>query len=201
MKIIVCLLLASLGVVNHAFGQPIAAHTHGEAKLSIVFEDQRLHLELESPAINILGFEHVPINDHEKNQYKMAISKLHSTDSLITLSPQCKSLETSIDNPFSTYEEVKPKKDSKHMEHAPDKHTHKHAHDHDHDHDHGHGKQHKDFVLRYQWECPGAQAIAMKLHFFVIFPGFEKIHAQWIAFGRQQAVLLDKNSAAMEIAP
>ena len=36
------------------------AHVHGEAEVNIVFEGQKLLVELKSPSFNLVGFEHEP---------------------------------------------------------------------------------------------------------------------------------------------
>lgn len=42
------------------------SHVHGEAVLNIVLEKRELMLEIESPSMNILGFEHAPKTDEQK---------------------------------------------------------------------------------------------------------------------------------------
>ena len=52
------------------------AHTHGEAQLNIIIEPSSIILEFNSPALNIVGFEHSPTSESEKDAIKMAKQKL-----------------------------------------------------------------------------------------------------------------------------
>ena len=62
-----------------AFGYPLSAdehdhhyeqhqaHVHGEATLHVVVEGNTVEIELQSPAMNLLGFEHSPETQQQKN--------------------------------------------------------------------------------------------------------------------------------------
>jgi Protein of unknown function (DUF2796) len=41
-------------------------HVHGSAMLNIALQDAGLDIEFESPAINVIGFEHEPATDQER---------------------------------------------------------------------------------------------------------------------------------------
>ena len=45
---------------GHIEGGSLDAHEHGAAQLNALLDGQRLELELESPAMNLVGFEHAP---------------------------------------------------------------------------------------------------------------------------------------------
>ena len=47
---------------DHAHGT-LGAHEHGVAKLNVVLDDNTLELELDSPAMNLVGFEHAASSD------------------------------------------------------------------------------------------------------------------------------------------
>jgi hypothetical protein len=48
------------------------AHVHGNATLDIAMQDATLDIEFESPAINVIGFEHAPGTDQEKTALMQA---------------------------------------------------------------------------------------------------------------------------------
>jgi len=52
------------------------AHEHGTASLNIAIENSSLYIELESPAMNIVGFEHQPTNDKQTRAVKQATNLL-----------------------------------------------------------------------------------------------------------------------------
>lgn len=50
---------------DHAHSS-LAAHEHGTARLNVALEGKVLELELESPAMNLVGFEHAANSDSDK---------------------------------------------------------------------------------------------------------------------------------------
>lgn len=40
-------------------------HVHGVATLNVLLEDHAVFMEFESPAMNLWGFEHAPVNDEQ----------------------------------------------------------------------------------------------------------------------------------------
>lgn len=71
------LLLSSAVVGQHA------AHVHGEAHLSIAAAEGELYIEFESPAANMVGFEHPPQSQKEKLALEAAARKLAGADGLL----------------------------------------------------------------------------------------------------------------------
>ncbi|HIZ50807.1 MAG TPA: DUF2796 domain-containing protein, partial [Candidatus Pseudomonas excrementavium] len=90
------LALAVTGVVSlalhahepheHAHGSHnAAAHQHGVGTLDIVIEGQQLLLELSTPAGDLLGFEHAPRNQAQRDQLDTLMSTLRQPEKLFTL--------------------------------------------------------------------------------------------------------------------
>ena len=50
---------------DHEHGS-LGAHEHGVGRLNAALDGQTLELELESPAMNLVGFEHVATSDADK---------------------------------------------------------------------------------------------------------------------------------------
>ena len=50
------------------------SHVHGEVILNIVLEEDRLDVEMISPAMNITGFEHAPSTEQERATLSEAIA-------------------------------------------------------------------------------------------------------------------------------
>lgn len=53
-----------------------AAHVHGEARLQLVMEADTLEMELQAPAQDVVGFEHAPENEQERQQVTDTITRL-----------------------------------------------------------------------------------------------------------------------------
>ncbi len=62
-----------------------AAHVHGVGQLNAVLDGTTLEIELDSPAANIVGFEHAPRNDAEHARYKQVFAQLHQGEALFVL--------------------------------------------------------------------------------------------------------------------
>lgn len=52
------------------------SHEHGVSKLKIAIEGKGLNMELESPANDIVGFEHAPENKNQRDTIQKALSQL-----------------------------------------------------------------------------------------------------------------------------
>ena len=152
------------------------AHTHGEAEMAIIFDNNLLMLELESPAANIFGFEHEPQN---KSQWKK-VEEIRNTitghpEKLFTVPEHCSIDTIDIDIPFNQHKENHNKDHDDHEDH--DKHDHN-------DHDREQSESHEDIHIAYAWNCKdNINLIEVKL--FDQFTGFEKISVQWIVNSKQ----------------
>jgi hypothetical protein len=56
----------------------LESHEHGVSTLKIALEGQTLEMELESPANDIVGFEHAPENESQKAKVENALALLKS---------------------------------------------------------------------------------------------------------------------------
>ncbi len=61
------------------------AHEHGAGTLTLVIASGELQLELESPAADIVGFEHPPRNAREHQQIQQAATRLEQGEQLFRL--------------------------------------------------------------------------------------------------------------------
>lgn len=68
-----------------ANAQEHGAHTHGEADVLIILEGTSLFITLESPAVNLLGFEHAPHTDKQKQLTKEVVAKLQKAEHFFAL--------------------------------------------------------------------------------------------------------------------
>ena len=61
------------------------AHNHGYGNLNVAIDGQTVALELDTPAYNIVGFEHSPETDKDKATFKKALSILNNGTGKIKL--------------------------------------------------------------------------------------------------------------------
>ena len=160
---------------DHDHHDSLGAHEHGAAELDAALDGSMLEIELRSPAMNLVGFEHAPSSDADKRKIADARERLEQPDALFGLpaAAGCKLAETELESPLFEGE----------------------AHDHDHgdEHDGDHESQHSEIHAHYHFDCATPQAIqALDLQaLFKAFPGTKKIQAQLIGPNGQRGAQLD----------
>ena len=150
------------------------AHEHGVASLNVALDGQTLEIQLQSPAMNLVGFEHEAKSDADKAKVTAARQHLEQPQALFALpiEAKCALQDSELDSPLFGG----------------------HAHD-EHEHADEHG--HSDIDASYRFACANAEALqTLELgSFFGTFPGTEKMEVQLIGpSGQQGAELTPSNS-------
>lgn len=150
-------------------------HVHGEAELYIAMQGQKLLIELESPAANIIGFEHKPHTKAQKETLHIAMDTLASYQSLITFAKgECQQTDSNIESPFGDHDD----EHEKHHDHHKEE---KHAGHHGHNHDKHDEETHADFHITYSLTCKNIQDISeASISAFKNFPGIEELNVSWV---------------------
>ena len=207
--------VASASVVladQHTFRQE-DSHVHGVAKLNVVVENQQLLMELESPAANIVGFEHKPGNAEQEEAVHKAEETLQDGAKLFAL-PDAAACQLTAAEVKWTLEEEHEDHDQhekdEHAEHEHDKDEHaeheKDEHDHDKDehaheeHAHEEGETHSEFHVEYAFQCGSPDKLdSIEVLLFQAFPGMEEIEAQVIGPNGQTAVELTAEANRIDL--
>ncbi|MDH4608332.1 DUF2796 domain-containing protein [Pseudomonas sp. BN102] len=154
----------------------LGAHEHGVARLNVALADKTLELELESPAMNLVGFEHAAKSDADKARVAAARAELEQPLALFAIptAAGCKVADQELASPLFG--------DEDHEEHAKE-------------HDHKHSEVH----AHYQLQCDSPDALkALDLSvLFKRFPSTEKIQVQLIGPQGQQGAELSKANASL----
>lgn len=150
------------------------AHEHGVASLNVALDGQTLEIQLQSPAMNLVGFEHEAKSDADKAKVAAARQHLEQPQALFALpiEAKCALRDSELDSPLFGG----------------------HAHE-EHEHADEHG--HSDIDASYRFACANAEALqTLELgSFFGTFPGTEKLEVQLIGpSGQQGAELTPSNS-------
>lgn len=123
------------------------AHEHGHAQLSVIVEKNELLVSIETPAMNVFGFEHKPKNEEQMHVVETAVEDLEKFGSLLTVDSgaKCSFVKAKVEQPFEISEEHHDDHKDEHKDHDDD---HKDEHKDDHDehakHDDDHKDEHKD---------------------------------------------------------
>ncbi|WP_460112012.1 DUF2796 domain-containing protein [Pseudomonas sp. H3_D04] len=165
---------------DHEHGS-LSAHEHGVGRLNAALDGQTLELELESPAMNLVGFEHAATTDADKAKVAAARAQLEKPLALFNLpkAAGCVVATKELESPLFG---DKPDAD--------DDHDAKDEHHHDHSEIHAH----------YQFTCsaPGALKTLDLANIFNTFPATQKIQVQLISPSGQQGVEVTAKAAALK---
>ena len=163
------------------------AHVHGLATLTLALENQSLEIEFESPAANIVGFEHKAKSAKEKEAVKAAETILQTAvDLFVFAGASCQLKEVQVDISGIMQEE--------HDDHG-------HHHDHHHSsHDDHKDDSHSEIKAHYHFTCNGARKLeSVSTALFSQFPGIETINAMWVTDTRQGSTLLNPDSTQFSL--
>ncbi|MBP1126349.1 MULTISPECIES: DUF2796 domain-containing protein [Pseudomonas] len=162
----------------------LGAHEHGVGRLNAVLDGQTLELELESPAMNLVGFEHLATTAADKAKVAAARKQLENPLALFNLpkAAGCAVSTQELNSPlFGDKPEADHDDDDDADDHATDgKGAAAHEHHHDHSEIHAH----------YQFTCatPTALSNLDLSQVFKTFPATKKIQVQLIGPSGQQGV-------------
>ena len=84
-----------------AIAHAAPAHVHGEVRLEISIDGEKLFFTLESPLNDLLGFEHAPRNVTERQAIQAMAAKLKQASQIFVLSAaaQCVSTGVEVESP------------------------------------------------------------------------------------------------------
>ncbi|MFS7143928.1 DUF2796 domain-containing protein [Pseudomonas aeruginosa] len=173
---------------DHAHGS-LGKHEHGVAQLNVVLDGKTLELELDSPAMNLVGFEHAASTDADKAAVAKARAQLEKPLELFALpvTAGCSVASQELRSPLFG---------DKAPAHA---HKEKAGHEHEHEHEHEHG--HADIHAHYQLSCekPELLKLLTLAEFFKRFPATQKIQVQLIGPDGQKGADLAPASAELKL--
>ncbi|CRL99007.1 MULTISPECIES: DUF2796 domain-containing protein [Pseudomonas] len=170
---------------DHEHGS-LGAHEHGVGRLNAVLDGQALELELDSPAMNLVGFEHVATSAADKAKVAAARKQLESPVALFNL-PKAAGCVVSTQELNSPLFGDKPEADHDDDDDAKDG-----AHEHHHD--------HSEIHAHYQFTCatPTALSNLDLSQVFKTFPATQKIQVQLIGPSGQQGVEATATAATVK---
>ena len=166
----------------------LGAHEHGVGRLNAALDGQTLELELDSPAMNLVGFEHAASTPADKAKVAAVRAQLEQPLVLFSL-PQAANCVLSQQELNSPLFGDKPDADDDH-DHADAKDAEGHEHQHDHSEIHAH----------YQFTCsqPDALKSLDLAQVFKTFPATQKIQVQLISPNGQQGVEVTAKAVALK---
>ncbi|MGH8390488.1 MAG: DUF2796 domain-containing protein [Pseudomonas sp.] len=167
---------------DHEHGS-LGAHEHGVGRLNAALDGQTLELELESPAMNLVGFEHAATTDADKAKVAAVRAQLEKPLALFNLPKDagCAVASQELESPLFG---DKPKAHGDHDQDAKDEHHHDHSEIHAH----------------YHFTCATPEALKTLdlANVFNTFPATQKIQVQLIGPSGQQGVEVTAKAASLK---
>ena len=149
--------------------EPLSPHIHGKAELHIIMDGSQLFVELNSPAMNLLGFEHAIHNSEDQTMVENTRIHLENSNAFFIFNDgKCQLKEQNVD--FSNILKAS---------------EHKHHEIHGQDNGH-HTNSHKDIEATYLYLCEEPNSLhSARVLLFDIFPNITSLHVQWIIHNQQ----------------
>ncbi|MES2817945.1 MAG: DUF2796 domain-containing protein [Pseudomonadota bacterium] len=179
---------------DHDEHASLDAHAHGVAQLNAALDGKNLELELESPAMNLVGFEHAAQSEADKAKVTAARAQLEQPLALFGLpaAAGCSLSQQALESPLFGSPAAHDEHDEHEAKHDADKAKGEHAHDEA-------EETHSEIHAHYQFDCSAPEALkALDLaELFKRFPATLKIRVQLVGPSGQQGVELSPSSSRL----
>jgi hypothetical protein len=187
----ISIVLVCLFVSFDIFAQVVRqkdSHEHGAANLKIALEGEKLQVEFEVPSESLIGFEHFPKSQSNRENFRNAIKILSIPSKLFSISREGECLLVGMNISQSLF--------SNEEEHGHDESEDEHGKDESED-QHGHDESekseiHSEFKSNYSWNCQHLDEIdSIGTQLMTVFPKIEEIRVNWISNNGQGSLELE----------
>jgi len=146
------------------------SHEHGAAIIKMVMEDEKLQVEFEVPSESLIGFEHFPKSQSNREKFNEAIKILSDPSKLFSqpIKAECLLVGMNVSQSLFSNEE-----------------------------EHGHDESekseiHSEFESNYYWNCQHLDEIdSIGTQLMSFFPRIEEIRVNWISNNGQGSLELE----------
>ena len=177
--VLVCLFV-SFDILAQAARQK-DSHEHGAAIIKMVMEDEKLQIEFEVPSESLIGFEHFPKSQSNRENFNKAIKVLSDPSKLFSqpIKAECLLVGMNVSQSLFSNEE----------EHGHDESEKEDEHGHD---ESEKSEIHSEFSSKYHWHCEHLDEIdSIDTQLMNIFPRIEEIRVRWITKNNQGSIELE----------
>lgn len=156
-----------------------AAHLHGIAQLTLALEGNALEISLESPAANIVGFEHQATSEKQIKAVEQARSNLESSGLFLFSGSDCSLKHAEVDMSSVIQQGSHIQQDS---------------------YDHEDHESHSEISAHYTYECSkGEKLETVSVNLMALFPAIETLEVMWLTSRQQGATQLTATSKFIRI--
>lgn len=178
----VCIIAMSIAAGSQAdeshSHRPQTSHVHGIAALNLALDGKAVHIELNSPAANLVGFEHAPVSEAEYTAQKNALLTLKNADQLFRFNKTANCHAAQVEIESGSTQAARPPAQDGHRHHESDDEEHS-------------DMRHSDITAMYRFTCdaPG-ELDTLRVGLFDAFPAINNLAVQYITDGGQGAATL-----------
>jgi len=146
------------------------SHEHGAAKLMMVMEGEKLHVEFEVPSESLIGFEHFPKSQSNRKNFNESIKILSDPSKLFSMPIKAECLLVGMNVSQSLF-----------------------SNEEEHGHDESEKSEiHSEFKSNYYWNCQHLDEIdSIGTQLMSFFFGIEEIRVNWISNNGQGSLELE----------
>jgi len=159
------------------------AHEHGVGSLTLALDGKEMEIELESPAANLVGFEHAPKDDSQRAGLERAVALLKDGERLFSFpkAAGCRLTAASVSSSLLGHE---PAEKADHEDHKAHAEAPSAAAEHE---------SHADLDADYRFECTHPDKIdQVEVGLFAAFPATERLNVQYVTARGQGGAELTK---------
>jgi hypothetical protein len=183
------LALAVLPAAAEEEHRELGAHEHGHGTLDIAIEKTRVTMELETPGMDIVGFEHEAESKEQKAAVEKAVAQLADALSLFKMpaSAGCKVAEAKVEIETGHEHEDGDKDHAKeeHGEHKGEKHE---------------EKGHNEFHATYALDCAKPAALtSIAFEYFKVFAGANAITVNVVTAKAQNKYEVSREKPVLDL--
>jgi len=194
------LVAVSINPLNAAENRQHDAHEHGAAMLGMAQQGKLIQMELDSPAFNMVGFEHTPSNANEAEKVALMLAQLKMGSILFTFPAAAKCQLVNVDISSGLFE-ASHSDENDHdsdSDHSDDEDDHGSVSDHsddedDHENDHENDSGHSDIEASWTYSCENP-LLVRKVE-FPLFSYFENLTDLDVDF------IMDAGQGSIELSP
>ena len=146
------------------------SHEHGAAIIKMVMEDEKLQIEFEVPSESLIGFEHFPKSQSNRENFNEAIKILSDPSKLFSMPIKAECLLVGMNVSQSLF-----------------------SNEEEHGHDESEKSEiHSEFKSNYYWNCQHLDEIdSIGTQLMSFFFGIEEIRVNWISNNGQGSLELE----------
>ncbi|GLQ32640.1 DUF2796 domain-containing protein [Litoribrevibacter albus] len=184
------------------------AHEHGHAILNAAQEGNEVELSFEIPAMDMVGFEHQPETQAQKDQIEIIHAFLQQGQNVVSFNEEahCQFEQATIESALLSGDDHEHHEENNHHEEH-GQHDGHHGMHQDHDderthkeHDHEEENGHSEFEITYHVECADPSELAeLNILLFKQVPTLQEIEANWFGETAVKKSELTPNQPSMDL--